>query len=342
MQIPRVWPNQVGEKLSNPPEDGALGVVVRRRVRTRRHRRNRAIRRALLVSACALLTAGLSLAALQHLSPSLFRASRDAEPTRQAAEASRQLFIATQQEALRQIENRKVYPYSIVPGGVKDPHELKWVADHDPVVAAHYAGFNYERAHIVQLTLARTVFLSYRIGNRVYWTRHRVSLKKGETLITDGKITARTRCANRVEDVPQQATSNAEPPAAKFEEPIQPVAGTAVSTPPVPFESTLMSRTPPPGLGPAPPLTMYDPMNGGSVVPVFLPPVPEVCGIGPNKKPGTTGGITVVSGKGKKKVVNPCGNGGGLAEAPEPSTWLLLFSGLALIYWKARHKLARS
>lgn len=244
---------------------------------------------------------------------------------------------------MRQLDNRKVYPYSVVPGGVKDARELKWAAQHDPVVAAHYAGFDYDRARVVRLTLARTAYISYRIGNKVYWTRHRVSLKKGETVITDGKITARTRCANRVEEVPQQATSQSEPPAAKFEEPVRPSTGTAVATPPVPFESSLLNRTTPPGLGPAPPLTLYDPFGGGNVVPIFPPPIPEVCGPGTiKKKPGTgtVGGIVAV-GKGKKKVVNPC-SGGGLAEVPEPSTWVLMISGLTFIFWVARRRLARA
>ena len=322
------------------PEAGAR-VIVRRRRPTRRHRRNRAIRRALLASACGLLTGLFSLAALKYLSPSLFRASWDVEPSRQSAEASRQRFVATQQAALLEIENRKVYPYSLVPGGVKDARELKWAADHDPVVAAHYAGFDYDHARVIRLALARMAYVSYRIGHRVYWTRRPIHLKKGETLITDGKITARTRCGNRVEDVPQQATSESEPPAEKFDEPVPPV-DLAFFTPPVPFQSSLEIRTAPAG-GSAPPLTLYDPFGNGSLVAVFAPTIPEVCGIGPVKKKGTgsAGGITATAGKGKKKVVNPCG-GGGVGEAPEPGTWLLSLPGFALVYWKARHKFARA
>jgi hypothetical protein len=71
--------------------------------------------------------------------------------------------------------------------------ELKGSAEHDPVVASHYAGLDYDRAPVVRLALARTAYLSYRIGNKVYWTRYRVSLNKGETVIPDGKMTARTR-----------------------------------------------------------------------------------------------------------------------------------------------------
>lgn len=305
-------------------------MVVRRR-RSSRHRRNRLIRRALWAVLFASLTFGFASVALRYLSPSLFQASRSAEPSPQASEASRNQLIRTQQESLRQMENRPVYPYSVVPGGVKDARELKWAADHDPVVRAHYAGFDYNHARVVRLVLARTVYLSYRIGNKVYWTRHRVSLKKGETVITDGKITARTRCANRVEELPQQASSSSEPPAAKFEEPVRPEPGTAVAELPVPFQSALMNRPALPGLGPAPPLSLYDPFGSGTWIPISPPPLPSVCG--PGKK-----GVLIVAGK---KKGNPCEPGTG-GEVPEPGTWLLVASGLAAMYWMTRRRFART
>jgi hypothetical protein len=287
------------------------------------------------------LTLCFASVALRYLSPSLFHVSRDT-PSRQSAEASRDRFLAVQQEALRSLENRLVYPYSVVPGGVRDAHELKLAAERDPVVAAHYAGFDYDHAHVVRLVLARTAYVSYRIGKKIYWTRRRITLKKGETVITDGKITARTRCANRVEELPQQATSVSEPPVIKFEQPMQPMPGTAMSTPPVPFQSSLLTPPPGPGLGPAPPLSLYDPLGGGNGwVPISPPPLPSVCGIGP-KKPahGSAAEAMTVSADAtkKKKKINSCGNGGGIGEVPEPSTWLLVVSGLAFCCWTARHR----
>lgn len=310
--------------------------MIRRR-RTSRHRRNRRIRRVLLAVFCAGLAIGCASVALQHLSPSLFRASQSVGPDRQAVEASRNILLLTQQESLRQIENRPVYPYSVVPGGVRDASELKWAAEHDPVVRSHYAGFDYDHARVVRLVLARTAYVSYRIGNKVYWTRHRVTLKKGETVITDGKVTARSRCANRVEEVPQQATSSSEPPAAKFEEPVHPATGTAVANPPLPFESALLNRPALPGLGPAPPLSLVDPFGSGTWVPIAPPPLPSVCGVGKNKN-GSSGGTEGGTGKGKG---NPCGGGVG-GEVPEPGTWLLVASGLAAMYWKTRRRFART
>jgi PEP-CTERM motif len=316
--------------LSNQPEAETAGTVIRRRP-TRRHCRNRAIRRVLLAVFCAGLVCGLTSIALQRLSPSLFRSSNSSESGSRGNEANRALLL-TQQESLRQIENRPAYPYSVVSGGVRDVQELKWAAEHDPVVASHYAGFDYDHARVVRLVLARTAYISYRIGNKVYWTRHRVSLKKGETLITDGKITARSRCGNRVEEVPQQATSSLEPPAIKFEEPLLPSMGTAVTTLPIPFESAL-NRPGLPGLGPELPLSLVDPFENGVWVPITPPPIPtSVCGIG--NKP-----TKVVAG-GKKGKKNPCGVIGG--EVPEPGTWLLIASGLAAMYCKTRSKVARA
>jgi hypothetical protein len=291
----------------------------------------------LLVAGCATLTVFSSLAALKYLSPSLFRASRAVEPNHQSSEASRERALAVQEEGLRQLESRRFYRYSVVPGGVRDARELKWAAEHDPVVRDHYRGFDYNNARVVRLVLERTAYISYRIGNKVYWTRRRIKLKKGETLITDGKITARTRCGNRVEEMPQQLTSVLEPPAVQFDEPAMPALGTASSTPPVPFVSSLSQS--PTGLGPAPPLTVVDTFPGGTWVPILPPPLPGVCGVGPPKK-HPIGEITA-SVK-KKKKGDPCGNGGGGGVVPEPGTWLLMVSGLAIIYWRTRHRFART
>jgi len=303
--------------------------VVRRRP-TRRHLRNRKVRRVLLAVFCAGLAIGCASVALKELSPSLFRGSRSAADRRDMAGSGNVLLPAM--DSLRGRENRPIYPYSVVSGGVRDAGELKWAADHDPVVRSHYKGFDYEHARIVRLVLARTAYISYRIGNKVYWTRHRVTLKKGETVITDGKMTARTRCGNKVEEVPQQETSALEPPAAKFDEPIMPATGTAVSSLPLPFESALLNRPAAPGLGPALPLSMVDPFGDGSWTPIAPPPLPGVCGVG-KKKNGSTGPSK--NGKG-----NPCESGNGVV--PEPGTWLLVATGLAAMYWMSRHQLARS
>jgi hypothetical protein len=321
--------------VSSQPEAGR--VVIRRRCSSR-HRRHRRTRRALLITLCALTVLSVSSVLLQRLSPSLFRAGShiaEANTSEQAAQKTLDLF---QQEAAREMARHPIYPYSVISGGVRSGHELKAAAGQDPVVALHYAGFDYAHARLVQLLTERSVYLSYRIGNRVYWTRHRVKLHKGETVLTDGKMTARTRCANRVEEAPQQESSNMEPPAARFDEPLMPAIGTGLATAPGPFRTSLERASV------APPLSMYDPIAGGSWTPFAPPPLPNVCGITPTKKPGTKGtaiasSATAHTGKGKNKNVDVCG-GGSTSEVPEPGTWVLMITGMAGLLWMAGHRLS--
>jgi hypothetical protein len=277
--------------------------------------------------------AGLSAVALRYLSPSLHSAQTSPDLNRTAAEDARIRLLAASEVALRpKASARPVYPYSVVPGGVEDARELKWVAEHDPIVAAHYAGFDYDHARVVRLTLAQTVYVSYRIGNHVYWTRHRITLHKGEKLITDGKITARARCANRVEEVPQQLNSSSEPPVAKFEEPVGGSEGSSMAVPPVEFASALLNRPAFAGLEPLPPLSLYTPFSGGDVVPISPPPLPDgVCA--PPKQP-VKGGIALAD-IGKKKRTSPCGTTG---VVPEPGTWLMLITGVIAVALLARRR----
>jgi PEP-CTERM motif len=114
---------------------------------------------------------------------------------------------------------RVVYPYSVVPGGVGSPQELRSVAARDQTVAEHYAGFDYEHARVVPVSQPRMVYVSYRRRNKVYWTRKQMSLHPGEKLLTDGKITARTRCGNQVSVLPQANTSADEPLMAELDRP---------------------------------------------------------------------------------------------------------------------------
>ena len=76
--------------------------------------------------------------------------------------------------------------------------ELSQAIKTDPVVAAQYANFDLAKAKLVKLQHDEYAYVSFRVGDGVYWTRHKVKLHEGETLITDGKHYGRTRCGNRV------------------------------------------------------------------------------------------------------------------------------------------------
>jgi hypothetical protein len=120
--------------------------------------------------------------------------------TQAQAETPAVLRVAAQAETKK---TRRVYPYSIVPGGVTDRQELARVVDMDKVVATHYAAFEAAKATVTTVDKPRAVYVSYRKGDKVYWTAKKLQLAKGETLLSDGQNEIRTRCGNRISDEPQ-------------------------------------------------------------------------------------------------------------------------------------------
>ena len=206
-----------------------------------------------------------------------------------------------------------VYPYSVVPGGVKDPDDLRYAALRDYVVRRHYAHFDFSHARLVRATEAREVYLSYRIRDTVFWTRRRVRLHLGELLLTDGKITARARCGNQISDTAKPEVSNEEPAEDVTDQPVAAVYG----APSFPIRPVLAASDLPAGAPMAPQLAagFFFPY-----VPVSVPIPSGVCPAGEVFSP-----IADHCHKPHKKTV-----------IPEPSTMVLLGSGLALIAWRYR------
>lgn len=117
--------------------------------------------------------------------------------------------------------DRYVYPYSVIPGGVISREELIDRIDSDPVVAKHYAGFNTGRAEIVKAEQTQFMYVAYRLHDKLYWTTRKLKIPQGETLISDGNDFARTRCGNRVSATPMEPVAQNEEPAVEiFETPM--------------------------------------------------------------------------------------------------------------------------
>jgi hypothetical protein len=204
-----------------------------------------------------------------------------------------------------------VYPYSVIPGGVKDPDDLRYAALRDYVIRRHYAHFNYSQAQLLRATEAREVYLSYRIRDSVFWTRRKIHLQVGELLLTDGKITARARCGNQISDMAKPEVSEEEPAEDVLDQPV------IESAPSMPVRALLGAPNLPVGQ-PTPPQLFA----GGFIfpyVPVTLPLPSGKC----------TAPDQLVDGKClPKRHKTP--------SIPEPSTMLLAASGLALIVWRYR------
>jgi hypothetical protein len=112
------------------------------------------------------------------------------------------------------------YRYSVIPGGAYTAEELKTALARDPVAASHYSGFQVDKTHIVTLESDKVCYVSYRVGDKLYWTKRPLTLRKGEKLLTDGVQYARTRCGNRLSDIaPAQTAAITEPDHRVFEAP---------------------------------------------------------------------------------------------------------------------------
>jgi hypothetical protein len=112
---------------------------------------------------------------------------------------------------------RPLYRYSVIPGGAYTIAEMHAALDRDPVVAAHYAHLDRTRLRTETVTHDRYVHVSYRKGNEVFWTKNKVLLRRGETILTDGTTEVRGRCGNCISEQAMAPTSAEEPETVEFD-----------------------------------------------------------------------------------------------------------------------------
>ena len=115
---------------------------------------------------------------------------------------------------------RQVYPYSVVSGGVHSTEEFAAALNVDPVVARHYGDVVPGTLRAERVDAPRLAYMSYRVGDQIYWTKRRLMLHAGEQILTDGDTTIRGRCGNRLSDTPMVPTSGQEPLADVFDRPV--------------------------------------------------------------------------------------------------------------------------
>jgi len=205
-----------------------------------------------------------------------------------------------------------VYPYSVIPGGVKSLEALHRIVAADRAVARHFSQFDYSKAHLMRLTEARDVFVSYRIRDTIFWTRKRIRLQPGELLLTDGNITARAKCGNQVSETAKPEVSDQEPEEDVLDQPValEPMG------PSLPIHPVLQAPNLPAGVPIAPTVFAggfsfpYAPFAGGAPISSCV------------EKDGQL-----------EKRCKPHHH----PVVPEPSTIFLLGSGAVLILWRYRH-----
>lgn len=297
-----------------------------RRLR-RRHRpsakRRFQLRLSLRAAAVALLLS-FSVLAIHSLS------SRGAlPPTRSASPMSLQQMATASAESTTGLKKpaRLVYQYSVVPGGVQNVSELSQAVAHDPDVAFHYASFNFRRAHLVRLPASQRMYISYRRNGKILWTKTPHLILAGEKVITDGKVTARTRCGNRLASKPEGLTAPDEPSEAQLNQPVA-VAGDPVRPP------TLLAQK----SSFLPPLVANGPAGSGPIgIPIGIGPI---IGGGGGSPCETEEQEKLEHDHDKNEPICPKKHHPP-PTVPEPSTVLLMGSGILLLGYQYLTKRSR-
>jgi hypothetical protein len=197
--------------LRNPPDDGR---EVKKPARQRRGRRvTRRTRRlagwqgiaAAAVTAAVGLAAVATIAWQQSPSPRYELAARDAatviEPTPTIRTDTRNALGAP----------RPVFAHSVIPGGAYTVAELRKAIARDRVVARAYEALVWEALRPHRLLQPRRAYVSYRIGDEVFWTKRPVTIPAGETILSDGSRSLRTRCGNGMSSEPMAPVRDDEP-----------------------------------------------------------------------------------------------------------------------------------
>jgi len=112
---------------------------------------------------------------------------------------------------------RPYYNYSVIPGGARNAQELAHAIQTDEVVADHYRDVDPSTMHPQTVPVARMAHVSYRINDRVFWTKKPVRIYEGETILTNGQTEIRARCGNAISMAPLLPTSDDEPESTEFD-----------------------------------------------------------------------------------------------------------------------------
>jgi len=113
---------------------------------------------------------------------------------------------------------RSEYPLSLIPGGVRSDDDLEAARVSDPLLAAHYDDVGFLRPAF--LAKDQLFYASYRQGSSIVWTRSRILVRAGETILADrsGNL-IRGRCGNRLSETPHLPVGFVEPSPPMIETP---------------------------------------------------------------------------------------------------------------------------
>ena len=170
---------------------------------------------------------------------------------------------------------RKVYPFSIVPGGVENLDEAKR-AMQDRTIQANYSEVDFANLRQLKLKKDLSGYVSYRWDEKIYWTSSQVTLRAGETVFTDGVYLVRGRCLNSFSPFLMLPIRADEPTEQVLDTPVEiPVLAYSFPKPPVSAPELPLS---PEALTPSVPIfpPVSPAMPGGSVWFPLTPIIPPI------------------------------------------------------------------
>ena len=188
-----------------------------------------------------------------------------------------------------------------------------------PDVRANYVNVDFAKLRDVKLSAPLSGYVSYRYGEKIYWTSKKLTLRAGETVFTDGVHIVRGRCLNCYSAFPMLPTRPHEPTEKVLDTPVD-VPVFAYKFPMTPVEIPTLPP-PPEELTPTVPIlpVVTTPIKpgGGFWFPLipFIPPI--------HRHPGHNPPITIVP----PPIIPP------VTVVPEPNyAWILAggFAALAL------------
>lgn len=125
---------------------------------------------------------------------------------------------------------RVVYSLSVVPGGLCSDAEAITAAERDSVVRNHYSGIQLHNLRLAKAPGSLSGYLSYRRGDKVYWTKTARTIPEGEALLVSGQEKLRARCGNRISDTKRMPVGESEPTDEELSMYSDPSAGSATGT----------------------------------------------------------------------------------------------------------------
>lgn len=222
----------------------------------------------LIVGVLSVASTSLAVGVIRNHRPRIYSSAQRllVRPTRK---------IVYQRSLVLEETTRKVYPYSIVPGGAATVDDAK-LAMGRPDVRANYADLDMAVLREVKLSAPLSGYVSYRYGEKIYWTAKKLTLRAGETVFTDGVHLVRGRCLNCYSAFPMLPIRPNEPTEKVLDTPVD-VPVFAYKFPLLPVEAPILPP-PPEELTPTvpilPPTTSVKP-PGGIWFPLFpiIPPI---------------------------------------------------------------------